>query len=65
MTGVQTCALPISGITPSLGTASKLILILTMFIGRVGALTIGFSLVKSNADQNRKIEYTDAKIMVG
>ena len=54
-----------TGITPSLGTASKLILILTMFIGRVGALTIGFSLVKSNADQNRKIEYTDAKIMVG
>ncbi len=33
------------GITPNLGTASRLILILLMFIGRVGGLTLIFSTV--------------------
>ncbi len=32
-----------TGITPSLGTASKLILILFMYFGRVGGLTLAFS----------------------
>ncbi len=53
------------GITPSLSSGSKIILCLTMFIGRVGALTIGFSLIKNNKNFNSKIEYTDAKILIG
>lgn len=53
------------GITPELGVASKLILCLTMFVGRVGTLTIGFSLLKGARVNSKKIEYTDAKILIG
>ncbi len=52
------------GITPKLSVASKLLLCLTMFIGRVGTLTIGFSIAKRKKI-NDKIEYTDAKILIG
>lgn len=52
------------GITPKLCVGSKLILGLTMFIGRVGTLTIGFSIAKRKKI-NDKIEYTDAKILIG
>ncbi len=54
-----------TGITSSLSIGSKLVLCLTMFIGRVGILTIGFSFIKNKHEFNRKIEYTDAKIMIG
>ena len=53
------------GITPTLSIGSKLVLIITMYIGRVGALTIGFSLIKTEKDFNNKIEYTDARVLVG
>lgn len=53
------------GITAELGVASKLILGLTMFIGRVGALTIGASIAKSSIEKKSRIEYTDAKILIG
>lgn len=53
------------GITPSLCVGSKLLLGLTMFIGRVGTLTIGFSIAKGRKKLNDKIEYTDAKILIG
>ena len=52
------------GITSKLCVASKLLLCLTMFIGRVGTLTIGFSIAKRKKI-NDKIEYTDAKILIG
>lgn len=52
------------GITPKLCTGSKLLLCLTMFIGRVGTLTVGFSLAKRKKI-NDKITYTDAKILIG
>ena len=52
------------GITPKLSVASKLLLCLTMFIGRVGTLTIGFS-IAMRKKINDKIEYTDAKILIG
>lgn len=52
------------GITKTLCVGSKLILCLTMFIGRVGTLTIGCSIAKRK-NVNDKIEYTDAKIMIG
>lgn len=53
-----------TGITTQIGAFSKIIIGLTMFIGRVGALTIGASIVAAS-NQNCKLEYTDAKIMVG
>lgn len=53
------------GITPTLSIGSKIVLIITMYIGRVGALTIGFSLIKNEKDFNNKIEYTDARVLIG
>jgi trk system potassium uptake protein TrkH len=35
-----------TGITPTLTSAGKMILIILMYIGRVGVLTIGFSMMK-------------------
>lgn len=53
------------GITPQLQAGSKLILGITMFAGRVGMLTLGASLAKIKKSSKNKIEYTDAKIMIG
>lgn len=52
-----------SGITPSLSTVSHLMLILLMFLGRVGGLTLIYAAIKSkNADVSRRpVE----KIIVG
>lgn len=52
------------GITPKLSSGSLFILGMVMFIGRVGALTIGASLVRFNGVKNH-IKYGDAKILVG
>lgn len=51
------------GITPELATISKLIIISLMFIGRVGPITIAYSLHKKEKDTNVKYPATD--IMVG
>jgi trk system potassium uptake protein TrkH len=53
------------GITPYLTIASKIILALVMFAGRVGMLTIVFAL-STKADTNlEQIEYTNTDIIVG
>lgn len=51
------------GITPSLGVISKLILILLMFIGRTGGLTIIFAV--SGDGNTYKARYPETKINVG
>ena len=51
------------GITTSLGTVSHLILILLMFLGRVGGLTIVFAAVSARKDVFAK--YPQDKITVG
>ena len=51
------------GITTSLGTVSRMILILLMFLGRVGGLTIIFAAVSARKDQFAK--YPQDKITVG
>ena len=43
------------GITPTLGIASKLILILSMFFGRVGGLTLIYAAFGSNKKQVAKL----------
>ncbi|MGB9887263.1 MAG: TrkH family potassium uptake protein [Moorellales bacterium] len=50
------------GITPDLSTASKLALIATMFVGRVGPLTLGFALMHR---LHARIHLPEEKIMVG
>ena len=51
-----------TGITPDLSVASKLVLILTMFIGRLGAFTL-FSLWIDRPDPS--IRYTEEMITIG
>ena len=51
------------GITPGLGTASKIILMILMFFGRVGGLTIIFATVTGNKGNIGKLP--QEKIMVG
>lgn len=51
------------GITPTLSAVSKIILILLMFCGRVGGLTIIFA--AGNTLNNTTIKYPETKITVG
>lgn len=52
------------GITSELSTASKILLIIAMFIGRVGAITILTYLVSRKTVTNN-IRYPDGKILIG
>ena len=51
-------------LTPSLADISKFILIVTMFIGRVGPLTIALALSKSNLKKGR-YTYPQENILIG
>jgi len=53
------------GLTPTLSIASKLILIVLMFVGRVGTITIAFAVQRKSPDANGAIEYEDSRIAVG
>ena len=52
-----------TGITPLLSTGGKLIIMLSMFVGRIGTLTFAYVLTKNIS--NLKYRYPDAHIMVG
>lgn len=52
------------GITPYLGIGGKIIIIIAMFLGKIGPLSIGLLIAKkSKADE--KFRYPEAMIMVG
>lgn len=53
------------GLTPSLGSVSKAALIITMFLGRVGVLTMGLALTVRMQKSDAQIKYPETKIMVG
>lgn len=53
-----------TGITPALCTASKLILIVFMFFGRVGIMTIGVGFMMGDRAQER-VQYAETKLMIG
>jgi trk system potassium uptake protein TrkH len=54
-----------TGITPTLHTVSKLLIILTMFLGRIGTLTFIIALaIRRNKSRNDVI-YPEGRIMVG
>lgn len=53
-----------TGITPSLGSLSKIILIALMFVGRVGILTFGVA-VLMRRQREPKMYYPDAQLFVG
>lgn len=52
-----------TGITPTLSTVGKLLIIFTMFAGRVGTLTLVLSLVLKK--QNGKLQYPEGKVIIG
>lgn len=54
-----------TGITTSLGIVSKLTLCMTMFIGRLGPITIGMAIMRSAKRNKPNIKYPDAKILIG
>ncbi len=54
------------GLTPILSRASRFILGLLMFIGKIGTMTIGAAMVlKMNNKVKVKIQYPDSKIRIG
>jgi len=52
------------GVTPFLSSASKLVLILTMFAGRIGPLTLAFAIGMKESQLDR-YEYPEEDVMVG
>lgn len=59
-----TVGLSIGG-TPSLTYFGKIIIIILMFLGRVGSLTIFIALLSKNSRVKSKIRYPEGKIIVG
>ncbi len=51
-----------TGITSSLSPASKIIIILTMFLGRLGPLSLSLSLIMMRPES---IQYPEEHVMVG
>ncbi len=52
-----------TGVTQEIGSISKIILIISMYIGRVGPLTVLFAIVKSSKKKGYK--YPEGKILIG
>lgn len=53
------------GITSSLGVISKIVIVICMFIGRVGAVTFAVALAGKRKKINEEIEYPDSRLIVG
>lgn len=53
------------GATQSLNTVSKALIILTMFLGRVGPLSFAVALTLKSAKRTSELVYPEAKILVG
>lgn len=54
-----------TGITASLGTAPKIILIFLMYFGRVGILTVTYALMINQSSADSTIRYPDADLLIG
>jgi trk system potassium uptake protein TrkH len=52
------------GLTPSLTIAGKLLIILTMYGGRVGLLTLSLALVSRQKETEAKIRYPEGRIII-
>lgn len=52
-----------TGITPNLSLGGKLLIIVTMFVGRIGPITFAYALFRKSVKQ--KIKYPEEKIMIG
>lgn len=52
------------GITPGLSAVSKVMLVLFMFFGRVGIMTIGIALMTADKTED-KLKYADGQVFIG
>ncbi len=53
------------GLTPSLSLAGKIVIILLMFMGRLGTLTLIFAITSPTEQPPVKIEYPSESVMIG
>ena len=53
------------GITPYLSFTGKLLIILTMYIGRVGSTTLVMAITRQKKKNSGNIKYPEAKILIG
>ena len=53
-----------TGITPLLNEISQILLIILMYFGRVGVMTVSLGFLFSNAAEER-YKYADTKVMIG
>jgi trk system potassium uptake protein TrkH len=53
------------GLTTKLSLLGKLLVIVTMFVGRLGPLTIIFALARKQAKRKTLIRYPEGKVMIG
>lgn len=53
-----------TGVTPLVGTASRLLLIVFMFFGRVGIMTISFGFLLGDPAEER-FQYAETKVLIG
>jgi trk system potassium uptake protein TrkH len=51
------------GITPRLESISKILIIITMYLGRVGILSLGYSIARR--EERHPISYAEESVMVG
>ncbi len=54
-----------TGITPDLSATGKIAVIITMFTGRLGPLTIAFALAQRQRNNRGRLRYPEEKILVG
>ena len=54
-----------TGITPYLSNMGKIIIILCMFIGRIGPITLVISLAHRSNQINSNISYPEEDVMIG
>ncbi|MEF9991187.1 MAG: TrkH family potassium uptake protein [Romboutsia sp.] len=64
VSAIATVGLSIGG-SPNLSTAGKIIIMLYMFMGRVGSLTIFMALLSRGTKKKQPIKYPEGKIIVG
>ncbi len=53
------------GLTPKLSLMGKLIISASMFVGRLGPLTIVFALARKQAKRKALIRYPEGRVMIG
>ena len=54
-----------TGLTPQFGAISKLTLMILMYFGRVGILTVSYAVLNSRMQDQSAVEYPEAKMLVG